>query len=373
MLLLSTFDRYLLRRYWHVFSIAYIALFGLYVTIDAFTNVDDFMDRPGTALEKAWGIVEFYSYRASHFFDLIGGTVAVIAAMVVFTLVLRHGELNPVLSAGIPTYRLVVPLLWGTVLVDAALIANQEFLIPRIASELQVSPGQNKQLRNEVEPVHDFATQIYISGKRLELRAQRLEEASFVLPPQIAETLTTVQAREATFQPASGKRPNGWLLKGTDISFDDLHLTPLGRKTVGKGTAADELFIKSDVGFDRLYNRDNNYAFLSTAELMRRIKNVSFGLVTIRAQSLYLHTRFTKPLINIIVVLLGVPLVARRESSGLITNLALCAGAMGMVFGIIQFFLYLGKVNLISLDLAAWAPVILCGTVSAWMSGMVRS
>lgn len=370
----TTFDRYLLRRYWHVFFIAYVALFGLYVIIDAFTNVDDFMERPGGPFSKLWGIIEFYSYRASQFFDIIGGTVAVIAAMVVFSLVLRHGELNPILSAGVPTYRLVVPLLWGTLLVNGALVANQEFLIPRIASELQVAPGKNKSLNSDVEPAYDFATQIYISGKRMELRDKRLEEAEFVLPsPQIADKVTTIQAREAVFRPAAGKRPSGWVLTGTDPTFDKLPLTDRGRKYVRPGPTADQVFVKTEVGFDRLYNRDKNFEFLSTRELMHRIKNVSFGVISIRAQSLYLHTRFAKPFINLIVVLLGLPLIARRESAGIITNLALCAAAMGTVFGICQAFLYLGKVNLIAPDLAAWAPVILCGTASAWMSGLVRS
>ena len=36
------FDRYLLRRYWHVFFIGYSALFGLYFVIDVFTNVSDY-------------------------------------------------------------------------------------------------------------------------------------------------------------------------------------------------------------------------------------------------------------------------------------------------------------------------------------------
>ena len=42
---MTTFDRYLLKRYWHVYFITFLALFGLYVIIDAFSNADDFLDR----------------------------------------------------------------------------------------------------------------------------------------------------------------------------------------------------------------------------------------------------------------------------------------------------------------------------------------
>jgi len=38
----TTFDRYLLRRFWHVFGIGFFATVGLYVVFDGFTNVDAF-------------------------------------------------------------------------------------------------------------------------------------------------------------------------------------------------------------------------------------------------------------------------------------------------------------------------------------------
>ena len=78
-------------------------------------------------------MAEFYAYRASMFFDMTGPIVSVLAAMLAFSLVLRYGELNPVLAAGIPTYRLMIPLLWGTLFVNGAMIVNQEVIIPRIA------------------------------------------------------------------------------------------------------------------------------------------------------------------------------------------------------------------------------------------------
>ena len=39
---MNTFDRYILRRFWHVFAIGFVATFGLYVVFDAFTNADEY-------------------------------------------------------------------------------------------------------------------------------------------------------------------------------------------------------------------------------------------------------------------------------------------------------------------------------------------
>jgi lipopolysaccharide export system permease protein len=129
----------------------------------------------------------------------------------------------------------------------------------------------------------------------------------------------------------------------------------------------------TDVGFDRLYNRDKHYEYLSTWELMRRIRNPSFSHRSIRSQSLYLHTRLTQPILNLIVVGVGVPFVVRKESVSLLTNLAICCGVMGAMFAIDEAFQYLGKVSLLSPEMAVWAPIILWGTSAAWFTGLVRT
>jgi len=94
---MTTFDRYLLSRYWHVFFIGFLALFGLYFVIDVFTNVTDFFDKPQDKATLIAGMAQYYAYRACYFFGLIGGTLEVVAAMVTMVLVQKHGELNPIL------------------------------------------------------------------------------------------------------------------------------------------------------------------------------------------------------------------------------------------------------------------------------------
>lgn len=371
---MTTFDFYLLKRYWHVFAITFLALLGLYVVIDVFTNVDDFLNRPGgTGAIASWMAV-YYGCRTSLFFEMIGGTAGVIAAFVVFSLMQRNGELNPILAAGICSYRLLIPVLWGTTAVNLLLIVNQELIIPRIASLLEISPANNGHIREEVESAYDPITEILINAKKLNLLDQKIEHAEFTLPaPKIVESLITLKAAEAIYQPARGRRPNGWLLKGAKSTLESLKLTAEGRKTLIRGAKEGEIFVITDVSFDMLFKRDRNYEYLSTQELMRRIKNPSFGINSTRGQSLYLNGRITRPLINWIVVILGFPLVLRRESRGLVVNLALASGAMGFVFAVTQVFLYLGKANVVPCDLAAWGPVIICGTLSAWVSGWVRT
>jgi lipopolysaccharide export system permease protein len=371
---MTTFDRYLLRRYWHVFAVGYMALFGLYFVIDVFTNITDFLEQADGMLARFTLIAQHYSYRACYFFGLIGGTLEVIAAMVALALVQKHGELNPILSAGISTFRLMRTLLIGAVIVEVFIILNQELIIPQIAVHLQVDAGHRGDMTGEIEPVKDFATDVLIAGRRLNLRDHTIEAAQFVLaPPKLSEKLTTIRARLAVPQDRSQHRRTGWLLKGVSVPYDALQLTEMGRRYVKPGTEPDELFVRTDVSFDRLYNRDSHFEYLPTLELWRRLRNPSFSHRSLRSQNLFLQARILKPILNIVVVLVGVPFVVRKEGTSLLTNLAVCSAVMGGMLGVNELLMYLGKVALLSPELAVWSPIIIWGTAAAWFTGFVRT
>jgi lipopolysaccharide export system permease protein len=371
---MTTFDRYLLRRYWHVFAVSYLALFGLYFVIDVFTNITDFLEQAQGTVARFTLIAQHYSYRACYFFGLIGGTLEVIAAMVALALVQKHGELNPILSAGISTFRLMRTLLVGAIIVDVLIILNQELIIPQIAGHLQVDAGHRGDVTEQVVEVKDFATDVLIAGKRLNLRDHTIDSPQFVLTQQkLSEKLTTIKARVAVPQDRTRHRRTGWLLKGVSVPYESLQLTEMGRRYVKPGSEPDEIFVRTDVGFDRLYNRDSHFEYLSTWDLWRRLRNPSFSHRSLRSQNLFLQARIVKPLLNLVVVAVGVPFVVRKEATSLLTNLAICSAVMGGMLGVNELLMYLGKVALISPELAVWSPIIIWGTAAAWFTGFVRT
>jgi len=127
------------------------------------------------------------------------------------------------------------------------------------------------------------------------------------------------------------------------------------------------------VVFDRLYNRDSHYEYLPTWELMRRLRNPSFSSRSLLSQNMFVQARLTKPLLNLVVVAVGVPFVVRRESVSVLTNLAVCCGVMAAMLGVNETYLYLGKANILAPEVAVWAPIITWGTAAAWLSGIVRT
>ncbi|MGH7200065.1 MAG: LptF/LptG family permease [Planctomycetaceae bacterium] len=369
----TTFDRYLLRRFLAVFVILFLSTYGLFVVIDGFTNVDGFQEGADGAGQVMSRMAAYYAYQASLFLNMIGAILAEISVMVVFTLLVRGSELHPILASGVPTYRLLAPVLAGVMFVTLAMMANQELVMPRIAHELQAPRDQDKKGAHEVEPIYDAAL-ILIGGKELFPLERKMIDAEFVLPvPTIVGDLTNLKAAEAEYREETAERPGGWILRNVTPRFDEIDLTDTGRQIVLCDGNPSEVFVVTDVSYDLLYNRNRGYKFVSTPELVERIRNPSTGTAPVRGQLLHLHTRLTQPLLNLSVALCAVPLIVRRESRSLVGNLAACTGVMGVLLAVLQGFLYLGSVNLLNPDLAAWAPVIVCGTLAAYLTGVVQT
>lgn len=370
----TTFDRYLLKRYFHVFIIGFIATYGLYVVFDGFTNIDEFQigveNDPSTSLFRI--MIQRYLYQSSIFFDMVSPILTVLSGVVVFSLMVRHGELNPVLSAGIPTYRLAIPLAFATIIVNCFTVANQELLIPKIADKIQANRGDLGNSSQAVEPVYDFSTRIMINGIELYLTENKLKAAEFVLSKPMVHDFVTVKSDVAYYHLESDDSPGGWLLKNASPRYNELEIAEFAKEMILPGKDPQDIFIVTDVGCDQLCNR-NSSSLISTTDLIARINNPSFSDLSIRKQKMDLHSRLTSPFMNLIAVIMSIPFVLRKESRSQILNIAVCICMMGGIFAVTQCFSYLGSTKLLTPDQAAWFPVIVCGALAAWFSNRVRT
>lgn len=370
----TTFDRYLLRRYLHVFAILLVSVYGLYVVIDGFTNIDEFQEKSDDSLVVVQKMTTYYFYQFSAFFDMVGAILSATAVIVVFGLLQKNSEIAPILAAGVPTFRLVRPFLFGTILVNCLILANQEYVIPSIAHILQAERTQSGDSGKDVEPIYDYETHIRIDGKQLFVEDERLKGANFVLPvPEIAIDLTTLNAQQATYHKATEDQPAGWHLQDVTPTFSELSLTTVGQRIVLPSENPQDIFVVTDVSFDQLSNRNTAYKYVGTQELIRRIRNPAFGTASVQAQIIHLHSRLVTPIANVLCIFVAVPLILRKESRGLVTNMAICAGVLGVLYALTEGFLYCGRVNWIPADLAAWCSPIVTGSLGAWLHDITQT
>lgn len=371
-----TFDRYLLRSFWHTFAVCFATLFGLVVVIDLFENLDEFIMRNegGNLVSLLERIGWFYGYQSVLFLDKAGPALTIVSVAVVLILFQRSGEFYPLLAAGVSMRRVLFPLIIATVGVNCLLVANQEFIVPRFADSAATGRGASSQHAPGVEAAYDHATRIQINGKKLIPAKQTVEHAEFVLPaPDLVQELIILKAEKAVYRKGRGDRPTGWYLVRTEPAFADLPLTERGEQFLRDEPQIDGVFVATDLTPDQLYKRTTSYAMLSSSELLRRIQNPAFGMVSAHRLVLHLHTRLVQPLLNLIAVLITLPLMVRRESVSLVVDAGLCAGLQGVMFGVLQLCQFLGGNLIVAPDLAAWLPVIICGSIAAVVGGWLKT
>jgi lipopolysaccharide export LptBFGC system permease protein LptF len=128
------------------------------------------------------------------------------------------------------------------------------------------------------------------------------------------------------------------------------------------------LFFPSTLSGDDLVLRrsDQWIQYMSTSQLatLLRLKNVP----NVEQVLLTRHTRFTEPINNLVMLLLGLPFILSRERN-IKSSATLCLLMVGAFFAFIQICRHLD----LPPTLSAWLPILLFGPVAAVMLDSVKT
>jgi lipopolysaccharide export system permease protein len=312
---MTLFDRYLLRTFVKVLAVSFLSLTGLFIIIDLFGNLEEFIsyaEREGSLLRVLFG---YYGARVLSFFDRISGLLALIAAIFTITWFRRTNELTAVMAAGIPKARIVRPLVAATVIVALLAAANREVGLPQVRDKL----SRNAQdwlgdSAKRLTPRRDNQTQILITGKATVAAHRQINQPSFRLPNSLVEFGRQLVARQATYQPATDQHAGGYLLEGVTQPANlaeipsarqdgkPVILSPKDNPWLKPG----ECFVASEITFEHLAADVAWCQFSSTPQLIQVLRSTrsrrhavvpghAAGPVTIQSQHLRRHSAVSAP------------------------------------------------------------------------------
>jgi lipopolysaccharide export system permease protein len=361
-------DRYLLGQYLKTFLICWISLTGLYVVVDAFSNLDEFMKYSETTGRGMLGtMAKFYAFRSIYFFDRSSAIIAMIAAMFTITWITRHNELTALMAAGISRMRVVRPVLLAALAVTLGAAFSREFVIPPLREHLTRDPKDlagNAAVAMNMQV--DNSTGLILKGQFTLAKELKIHRPSFVLPAGLDMFGKHLSAYDAFYQPKTAERPAGYLFKQVTSPLDLLKqpTLKLGDRAVILTPAdhpdwlkPDECFVVSDIDFTQLSSDRSWRKFMATPELVEGLANPSldFG-ADVRVM---IHGRLVQPLADVTLLFLGLPLVLRRENRNIFVAVFICV-ALTAVFMIVGFACQkLGSIMLIRPSLAAWLPLLI--------------
>lgn len=366
-------DRYIGRAQLHAFVVVFVSLAGLYFVFDAFTNMEEFLSHAAETGSLAKVLASYYSCRLIWFFDATSPVISLASAMFALSWLERHNELTALLAAGVTRWRLARPVIVFSAVVALVAAGNRELLLPRIREAF----ARNAQdLRGRIvqpfEPRYDNQTEILFRGRGGQAEGQRIDQPSLLMPPQLGNYGSQITAAEAFWKPANGDRPAGYLLRDVREPADIDGLPTLesdGRPVVLTRSAAAwlrprECYVVSDVTFEQLMGSQNWSQYSSTIELVRAVRNPSLGVGA--DIPLRIHARFMAPLLDMGLVMLGIPLVLGPSRRGVFVAVGLCV-AMTVIF----FLTVLGSHALVigdafSASVGAWMPLLILAPLAAW-------
>ena len=355
-------DRMLIRGYVKAYMVCLVSLLSLYVVIDLFTNVDEFAEQHRHLAPILKHIGVYYGYKVAQIFDLLCEAIVLLAGMFAVAWMQRNNELLPLLSAGVSAQRVVRPVLFSAAAMLGLTVANQELVLPRIATYLlypRVDPNGEK----EIEAYHAWEpNRIHIAGERALRRQRVVKNFSCLIPEGLARNVVHLSAKEAYYYPPGEGQPcggGGWLLTDTQpaelegwVNTDVLRVLYSGKYF---------LFTR-EADFDAITRCRTWFVFASTYRLLLELNKPDS--MRLASMAVRFHMRLTRPILGLLLVFMGLSIILRDQNRNVFISTGLCLVLCGVFFGACFLCKQLGDNEYLSPALAAWLPVLAFGPLA---------
>jgi lipopolysaccharide export system permease protein len=353
-------DRMLVRNYLKSYLICLVSLLSLYVVLDLFTNLDNFTEGQKSFSKVFSHIATYYTYKVPMVFDRLCEAIVLLAAMFTVAWIQRNNELLPVLSAGVSTRRMILPVLVSACAMVGLGIANQEFVLPHVDNYALEN-------RSDLEGKKDISVSggydsngVQIPAGGTANRSQLLVRGFHCVLPDGAGGIDHLEAKEAHYVAANDSpRSGGWLLVGTKpLEVDNWQQTGiLEMITPGK------FFLKTnELDFEYITRQRNWWMVRSTWDLFKELAKADPTRVA--SVAVLFHMRLTRPILGMILVFLGLSVILRDQNRNVFISTGMCLILCGLFFASSIIFKHLGEHEYISPALAAWMPVLNFGPLS---------
>jgi len=367
-------DRYIIQTFLVSLGIVLAAMMGLTLLLDLFFNVSDFLSMSTQAKPVGFGemllrIGDYYFYKAFDYFQLLAAPALVVAAAASLVRFNRAREITGLKAAGVSLYRIMWPMIAVGLVVDGLYILNQEGVIPLIAAQLAREPNDLViQKTFAVDFIRDENNNIiYAPIYDPEMQEMRAEPRRFEGGTVLYWARVRVFLRDARFQ-AHGSieaeratwdaRQRCWRLtnglrlpppKQTDL----LERIPTGPE----GDPVDVYFTNVGPKEIRRHKAGDFHRYMSYGELRALAEDPMRG--NRRQLQVTMHQHITAPILNLLLLLLGLPFVAGREDRNYFASVGIAVALVIAVYVVTFASTAFGNTGHITPLLAAWVPVFM--------------
>lgn len=356
------------------FLVVYVSMVGLTVMVDMVVNIDEFLK--GGVEERAisgWALLShvagYYFFRLFEYFQWLCGAAMLVGGAFAVARLNKHNELVAFKASGVSVYRLLAPIFAAGAVVSAIYVVNQEIIIPGIIDRLVAERSTRKLTSGfEIKYVRDsnnalISAPVYLprDGTLSSRTGYGLDGKTVVsrTPIQIVlrspqdETLAIIEAERAVYD----ARRHGWVLVNglrRDISQKDIGDE---FETVDPPpTPVDFFATDMDPQSLRRQERRGSFRYLSFDQLRDLLRESA--LTNPAEYEVVMHQHFSKPILNLVILMLGLPFVIGREGKSYFISIMICIGLFVLVLGAEQAAVDFAAGGHFAPILGAYLPVL---------------
>ncbi len=203
-------------------------------------------------------------------------------------------------------------------------------------------------------------------GAQTVAEEQCINKPDFILPAELRTYSQNLAAERAYYQPPDGDRPGGYLFENLERPADLDHRPSLeqdGKRVIftpqdTPWLKSQQCFVASGVSFEQLEGGGSWQRYSSVMEMISGLRNPSLDFA--EDVRVAIHCRFVQPLLDVTLLLLGLPLVLSRKNRNMFLAIGLSVILVVWFMGVTMACQYLGSnYYLVSPALAAWLPLMI--------------
>jgi len=388
--MMKILDRYILCTFLFSFVVVLVAVIGMAVTLDLVINLDEFTKEGAAQVPKGiWQVLfdgcRYSFYKVFDYFQMLCGTVLLVAAAITLARLNKSNELAGIKASGISVYRVMWPIILCALAFNVLFLANQEYIIPRFAVQLTREPDDLDALEEfpvrYMRDAHNnvIYSPVYLPDKQMMTggRVIRHKRTGQLIPsvrPMIIlrdsqnRLVGTIVADSAVWDARRGL----WRLEGGMKYKSMKAATPFGRPPA-EPPPEPCAFYKTNIGSDQIERQRSPdfYNYLSYGEVKELARDRERG--NWRELAVAKHKHFAKPILNIVLLLLGLPFVVGQEGKSYILSVLICSGLVLSMFAVEYATTEFGNAGHVRPVLAAWLPVFIFFPFSVLAMDSVRT
>ena len=306
----SILDRYVAREFLISYMISILVVLSLRVMMDLLTMADEFIEddvagvSPG-ALQVLGKIVDYYGPQLFWYFRDFSGIIIVLASAFALVRMARQNEYVAVLASGVSLKRLIAPVVLLAFLLNLLMVADQELILPALADKLVRRHDETDRARKSFFYLLPDSYGALLSAREFDPDEQSISGMHVILRSD-GQVVGQITADHARWDGDAGR----WVLdnglyfdnRTEDADWASNNIVPV--PFYESDLSADFIWLRRHSGFTSLMSSGDLNQLLSQ-QLLKPGERTD-----VLSEKVF---RLADPIVNMIMLLMGLPLLVSRQ------------------------------------------------------------